>query len=165
MATDILRRIGTMIILVVLQALVFNRIHLFGCAMPLLYVYFVLTTSSSVPFWQSLPMAFVLGLSVDIFSNTPGVASSSLTLLAFIQSYFIRLYLDNETKDNFHPSIATMGFLKYFTYAFTLLFIYCLMFFSLEAFSFFHWQQWLIATFGSFALTLALLLAVDTARK
>ena len=38
MSIDILRRLGIFVVLVLVQGLVFNHIHLFNCATPLLYI-------------------------------------------------------------------------------------------------------------------------------
>ena len=165
MAIDLLRRLGLMIILVVVQALLLNRIHLFGCATPLLYVYFVLLFPASMPRWLSLPLAFVLGIAIDSFTNTPGVASFSLTLTAFAQSYLLRLYLDKDDNEDLSPSIHTMGWLKYFSYAFCLTLLFCLTYFSVEAFSFYHWLHWLMSTLGSWVLTLILILTLNSTRN
>ena len=39
MTIDFLRQLGIFAVLCLAQALVFNRIHLFGCATPLIYIY------------------------------------------------------------------------------------------------------------------------------
>ena len=72
------------LVLLIVQALVLNNIHLFGFATPLLYVYTVICMRRNFPRWAALVISFLLGLGIDIFSNTPGVAACSLTLLAFV---------------------------------------------------------------------------------
>jgi hypothetical protein len=42
--------------------------------------------------------------------------------------------------------------------------IYCLLFFILEAFNFFDWQLWLVRSVCSAALTLVLMLAIESVR-
>lgn len=162
---DILRRIGMIVIFVLIQALVLNRIHLFDCASPLLYVYFVLMFPTTTPHWERLPLSFLLGLAIDIFSNTPGVASSSLTLLAFIQPYYLRLYVEKDALHDFTPSISSMGMMKFSSYALPLIFIYCLVYFSIEAFSFHHWLQWLMSIGGTWALTSIFILTINSTRR
>ena len=67
------------LVLLIVQALVLNNIHLFGFATPLLYVYTVICMRRNFPRWAALVISFLLGLGIDIFSNTPGVAACSPT--------------------------------------------------------------------------------------
>jgi hypothetical protein len=46
-----------------------------------------------------------------------------------------------------------------------MLFVYCVVFFSLEAFSFFNWQQWLMNIVGSTVLTLIFVMTFERIRK
>ena len=49
MNTEILKRLLAFIVLCLVQALILNRIHLFNCATPLLYVYFVMMFDMELP--------------------------------------------------------------------------------------------------------------------
>ncbi|MBQ9560754.1 MAG: rod shape-determining protein MreD [Prevotella sp.] len=152
------------IVLTLLQALIFGRIHLFGVATPLVYVYFVLLMPRNVSRIASMLMSFVLGLAVDIFGNTPGLATTSMTLVAFLQPYVLSLYLRNEDPEDYRPTLHNLGFVRYLSYALILLTVYCFVIFSLEAFTFVHWQQWLLSMVSSMLLTLILIIAVESVR-
>lgn len=155
-----------MILFILLQALLLNRIHLFDCATPLLYVYFVLMFPNDMPRWLGLPLAFILGIAIDAVTNTPGLAASTLTLTAFLQSYLLPLYLDKEDRvSTFHPSIATMGWIRYLSYSFILSFIFILTYFTLEAFSFYHWIHWLLSVLGSWCITFILIITIDCVKR
>lgn len=164
MTIDILKRVGLLIIFIIAQALVLGHIHLFDCATPLLYVYFALLLPRDHPRWASLLLCFLLGLGIDTFSNTPGLAAASMTLIGFVQPYILSLYLDREDAEDFKPSIATMGWGKYISYAFFLIFLFCVAFFSIEAFNFFNWQQWMMCIGGSFLVTIILIIVIDSVR-
>lgn len=165
MTFDILKRTGIFIALCLTQALVLNRIHLFDCATPLLYVYFVITMPRNHPKWAVLIWSFLLGLAIDTFSNTPGVASASLTLLAVIQPYYLELFIPREATENLVPSAAELSTMKYSFFAGTLTLLYCFAFFTLESFNFFNWLQWLENVGGSAALTFILILTIESVRK
>ena len=66
---------------------------------------------------------------------------------------------------NFVPSMAKMGFVKYSTYVLLLTFIFCFTLFTLEAFSFFNWTQWLLCILGSWGVTSFIIIAIDSVRK
>lgn len=156
---------ATFVTLCLAQALVFNQICLFGCATALLYVYFVVVFPRNYPYWALLLWSFSLGLLVDVFSNTPGMSSASLTLTAFLQPYLLALFIPREAPENMRTSVATMGAYKFYTFAAILVVLYCLFFFTLESFSFFNWQQWALNIVGSSLLTLLMLMAVEGIRK
>ena len=151
--------------LVLAQALVFNHIHLFGYATVLLYVYFVIMIPRNYPRWATLLWSFTLGLCVDMFADTPGMATASLTLIGFLQPFLLELFLPREASDNIRSSMVTLGFTKFFTLAFVLVFIHCLLFFTIEAFGFFNWQAWLLNIGSTTVLTMMVLMALESIRK
>ena len=161
MAIDILRRLLAFVALAVAQSLLLNRIQLFHCATPLLYVYFAITMPRNHPKWATLLWCFALGLFIDMFANTPGVASASMTLVAALQPYLLELFLPREAEENIKSSVATLGFGKFATLATILVVLFCLTFFSLEAFNFSDWQQWLLSVVGSAVLTLVLIFTLE----
>lgn len=162
---DIFKRVLLLLVFCLVQILVLNRIHLLGCATPLLYVYFVMSFPRNYPRWGVLLWSFALGFILDTFSNTPGVSSASLTLLAVLQPYFFDLFIQRDAPDDLVPSVAAIGWGKYSFYASVLVFLYCLVFFTLETFSFFNWLQWLECVCGSAVLTLVLILTLENVRK
>ena len=98
MSIDIVKRWGVFFVLLLVQGLVCNHIHLFHCATPLLYIMFVLHFRRNTPRWQMLVWSFALGLGVDIFANTPGVAAGSMTAIALLQPYLLELFLPRDRK-------------------------------------------------------------------
>lgn len=157
MKADILKRLGVFVIFVLAQAIVLGRIHLFHYATPLLYIYFVLSFERNHPKWAILLWSFFMGLFVDIFANTPGLAAASMTLIGALQPYYLELFVPRDSAENMKPSIQTLGPSKYSTYIVPLTLLYCIVFYSLEFFNFFNRLQWLFCVVGSAALTLGLI--------
>lgn len=165
MSVEILKRLGWFVGLGLMQVLVFNNIHLFGCATPLLYVYFAIIRPLDHPKWASLLWAFALGLAIDTFANTPGVAAASLTIVAAVQPYFLQLFVPRDAAEDFAASLRTLTTLRYCFYAFTLTLLQCLLFFTLEMFSLHDWLQWLECIGGSTLLTFVLVLTLESIRR
>lgn len=165
MAIDLVKRTFSFAVLCLVQALVLNRIHLLDCATPLLYVYMVIVFPYNYPKWGILLWSFMLGLAIDSFSNTPGVASASLTLVGAVQPYFFRLFVQRDAPEDISPSTASIGMAKFTFYASVLVLLYCLLFFTLETFSFFNWLQWLKCVGGSTVITVILVLTIESVRK
>ena len=165
MTTDFLKRLGWFAVFLLVQVVMLQHIHLFGVATPLFYVYFVLQFPRHLPKWGTLLCGFMLGLLVDIFTNTPGVAAASLTLITALQPYYFGLFVSQEAPEDLRPALKTLGALKYSNYCVPLVLLYCLVFFSLEQFSFFHILHWLMCVAGSTAITLLLIYTFELAKK
>ncbi len=165
MTIDTLKRFLTFSFFCLAQALFFNRIQLFNCAMPLVYVYFALMFPRNHSKWSSLLWCFAMGLTIDMFTNTPGVASFSLTLIGAIQPYLLELFIPRDAEEDMKASASVIGWGKFTTYATIIVLLYCLTFFSIEAFNFYNWQHWLQSIGGSAVLTLILILSLESIRK
>ena len=165
MSSDLLKRAGLFIVFVLAQAMVLGHIHLFNCATPLFYVYFVAMFPRNYPKWGILLWSFMMGLMVDTFSNTPGLASASLTLIAAIQPYFFEIFIPRDSVDDLKPALSTLGPLKYSYYIIVLVLLYCLVFFSLELFNYFNLTQWALCVGGSTVVTLLLIFTFEIAKS
>lgn len=165
MNISFIKGIFAFILLLLVQVLVLNNIHLFDCATPLLYVYMALLFQRGYPKWAILLLCFLMGLSVDIFSNTPGVSSASMTFIGLLQPYVLHLFVGRDSPDNLMPSMESLGTSKFVFYTIILVFIYCLTFFTLEAFSFFNLLLWAECVVGSTLLTVILILVIENLRR
>ena len=158
-------RLAMFVALLLAQVLVLNHVWLMNVATPLLYVYFAITFPRNTEKGEVLVWCFILGLLVDIFSNTPGLAAGSLTLIGMIQTYLVELFVPRDSAENLEVSAATLGWGKFSMLSGILILIYCLLFFILEAFNFFDWQLWILRAVCSTVLTLLLMLAIESVRS
>lgn len=109
-----------------------------------------------------LTIAFILGLIVDIFSDTPGVNAISCCVLAVLRKPVFRLYIGNdEALQGVSPSIGTLGFRIYAKYLLLLTPLYCCLSIGLEYFTLTDWQRTLSIIGGSSVLSYFLLLGID----
>lgn len=161
----IVNRLIMFVVLALVQVLVLNYVWLFNVATPLLYVFFAITFPRNSAKGEVLVWCFMLGLVIDLFSNTPGLASGSMTLLGLLQPYLLELFVPRDSAENMEVSGATLGMGKFFTFSLILTLLYSLLFFALEAFNFFEWQMWLLRSVCSTALTMVLMLAIESVRS
>ncbi len=164
MTSDIFKRIILFFVFILAQVLVLGRIHLFGYATPLLYVYFVLMFPRNYPKWALLLWSFSMGLMIDVFTNTPGLASASLTLIAAVQPYYFELFVPRDSVDDLQPSLASLGMVRYSYYLIPLVLLYCLVFCSLEMFNFFSLTSWALSVLGCTLITLLLIYTFELAK-
>ena len=151
--------------LLVAQVLILNHVHFLGVGTPLLYIYFVITFRRNFPKWLVLVSCFLLGLLVDVFSNTPGLAASVMTLMALLQVYLIDLMAPRDSAEDLESSMKTLGFSKFATLSGILTTLYCLLFFAIEAFNFFDVLMWLARSLVSAVLTMVLIIAIESVRS
>ncbi len=165
MVVDVIRRLVIFVALLLAQVLVLNRIQLFHCATPLLYIYFIIIFPRRYPRWAILLWSFGMGLAVDMFNNTPGVAAASTTLIGFLQPWLIELFLPREAEDNIKSAARTLGVGHFVSLSLILTIIFCMVFFAIELFSFATWSYWLQCAGGSALLTFVLMMALESLRK
>ena len=161
----LLNRLIMFVVLLVVQVLVLNHVWLLNVATPLLYVYFAITFPRNTEKGEVLGWCFFLGLLIDIFSNTPGLAAGTLTLIGMTQTYLVEFFIPRDSAENLEVSAATLGWGKFSILSGVLTLIYCLLFFILEAFNFFDWQLWILRAVCSAVLTLLLMLAIESVRS
>ena len=161
----LVNRLVMFVVLLLAQVLVLNHVWLLNVATPLLYVYFAITFPRNTEKGEVLGWCFFLGLLIDIFSNTPGLAAGTLTLIGMTQTYLVELFVPRDSVENLEVSAATLGWGKFSMLSGILTLIYCLLFFILEAFNFFDWQLWILRAVFSTVLTLLLMLAIESVRS
>ena len=165
MKIELINRLVMFVALFVAQVLILNHVHLLGVGTPLLYVYFAITFRRNFPKWLVLVSCFLLGLLIDVFSNTPGLAASTMTLVALAQTYLIELVAPRDSAEDLEASAKVLGLTKFVTLSALLTLLYCLVFLALEAFNFFDVLLWLARSVISFVLTMVLILAVESVRS
>lgn len=138
--------------LVLLQGLLLNNVALFDVAVPYIYVLFVLMLPFETPNWLVLLLAFVLGLTVDVFISTLGMHISASVFMAFGRSYLLKLIQPRGGYEfGVNPSFSDMGISWYAIYAGILVLFHHLFLFYIESFKFSQF----FSTFGrAFASTL-----------
>ena len=124
------------IVLVFIQVFLLKNIDVYGLSTPYLYILFILLLPFNIPNILLFILAFILGITVDMFYDTPGLHTAVCIILAFVRILFISITVQKEGFDNEpEPTLSIMGFRWFFTYAVTLTIIHHFFLFNLEAFS------------------------------
>lgn len=124
------------ITLILLQGLVFINIDLFhGRMQALVYVLFVLMMPLRTPPLLVMGMAFLLGLGVDMFYNSPGVHASASVVIGFARSRILELLAPRDGYDmKDSADIGSLGVLWFMQYSFFMIVVHHLWLFLIEAF-------------------------------
>ena len=160
----VLNRIVWFIGLALVQVLFLKNICLFGLSTPFIYVYLLLTLDKDINHNALMVIAFLLGLTVDIFSNTPGVNAGASVLIAFMRPAVLELFSPRGEYENFEPGIYTLGFWAFVRYALALVLIHHTALFLLETFSFANIEYLLLRILCSALLTIMLVVAIEFVR-
>ncbi len=132
-----LKNIIRFFLLILLQVLVFDNMHINGYINPYLYVLFILLIPFETPQWLLLLTAFALGFGVDLFSDTMGMHTAGSVFMAFCRPGVLRMVFS--TKDyevGITPGIKDLGINWFLKYTVILVLLHHLVFFYLEVFSF-----------------------------
>jgi len=125
------------VVLVLFQVLVINHIRLGGYVHPYIYMIFIMLLPFNMPKWQILGLGFFLGLTIDMFTGTPGLHAGATTLMAFCRPSIISLISGNQKFDNIQePNLGQLDGMWFFRYVLCLVFIHHFALFFLESFSF-----------------------------
>lgn len=123
--------------LVLVQVLVLNNIQFSGLINPYIYILFILLLPFTIPGYFLLPIAFLLGITIDIFNNTLGVHAGATVLLAFLRPGIAQLVSSRELIEKGNtPNLSQLGFASFLKYTIIAVLIHHLFLFYAEAFSF-----------------------------
>lgn len=132
-ALHIFRFIG----LVLLQVLVINHVRLGGYVHPYIYLLFVMMLPIYMPGWQLLVLGFSTGLTIDLFTGTPGLHAGATTFLAFCRPAIIRLISGTQKFESIHePNLNQLDGVWFLRYTIACVFVHHFSLFFLESFSF-----------------------------
>ena len=124
-------------VLVLVQVLILNNIQFSGLVNPYIYILFILLLPFTIPGYLLLGICFVLGISIDIFGNTPGIHAGATVLLGFLRPWIAQLVSSRELIEKGNtPSMTQLGFASFIKYTVISVLIHHLFLFFAEAFSF-----------------------------
>ena len=126
------------ILLLLVQGMVLNHVNILGYATPMPYLYFLLTFQKGAGRKTLLCAGFLLGVVADLFTNTPGIAAASCTLMGMIQPVLLSVLSPRDSAENLYPSYASMGFSSFAWYLFFATIIFQLVYYLLAIFSLAH---------------------------
>lgn len=163
MNKDILKFTAIFIIVVLAQVLICNHIVLFGVAVPIVFVYFIIRLPIGMNTNILLTLSFLLGLLIDIFSDTPGVNALACTLIAMAKKNILFAYIprDDRTK-NIIPTLSSLGTAIYTKYLFSMVALFSMLVFSIEYFNFANVMDIAVMSASSCLFSFLLLLGIDS---
>mgnify|MGYP000303311118 CR=1 FL=1 len=149
---NIIRFIG----LLLFQVLVLNHVNLFGFINPFVYIIWVFLFPFKKNKFALLILSFLLGLSIDFFSDSGGIHAFSTLFIAYTRLFFVKLYFRKIPSDYPFFKLNSESIGKVFNFVVTLTVIHHLIYFSFASFSFQNISIVLLNTLYSSIFTLIL---------
>ena len=141
---------------VLLQVLILNNVLFLGYVNPYLYIIFLFLFPLKKDRFRFLFIAFLLGLSIDVFSDSGGIHAFSTLTIAYFRLFFIKVFFSKYEVDYPFFDLSLEPFGKKFNYVATLTLIHHFILFSFANFSFHNFSQVLLNTLYSSVFTLLL---------
>jgi rod shape-determining protein MreD len=142
--------------LLFLQVFLLNNINFLGYVNPYLYIAFVFFYPLRENRFTFLLTTFLLGISVDFFSDSGGIHAFSILCIGYIRLFFIRVFFRKLPADFPFFNLQLEAFGKVFNYVVTLTVIHHFIFFSFANFSIQNISHVLLNTLFSSIFTLIL---------
>jgi rod shape-determining protein MreD len=166
MINSVLRFLLIFIILILLQVLLFDNIQFSGYINPYVYIMFILILPVEIPAWLLLILSFILGLTIDLFSGSPGMHSSATILAGFARPYVLRFMSPRDGYESgSDPSMMNYGFRWFLTYAVIIVLVHHLALFYLEVFRFAGFFRTLLRVLLSTVFSVLFILLLEYYRK
>jgi len=153
-----IRHIIRIVILILLQGLVFQRIevagHSFNYFSLLVYPVGLMLLPVKMSRLSLVLLGFVVGLAVDLFYSSLGVHASACVFMMFMRPYIMQVleprggYSVNDT-----PTPSSFGLNWFIRYSAIMLGLFLIFYFSVEVFTFAMFGQILLKAVSSFLLS------------
>jgi rod shape-determining protein MreD len=134
--------------------MVLDNIQLSGYLNPYFYLLFILLMPIDTPKWLLLISGFILGITIDFYSNTLGMHTAATVFLAFSRPWILTIIAPRDGYEtDASPTILNYGFRWFATYTIILTFFHHFLLFYIEAFHFHSFFTTFLRVFLSTVLT------------
>ncbi len=149
-------------IFIFLQLIVFNYIEITSLGIiPIFYIFFILLLPYETPDWLLISLAFLLGFTIDIFSDSLGLNSASTVFMAFLRPTVLKSLAPRDGYEaGTAPKIYYMGIVWFLKYASILIVAQHTIYYILSDYNISMWFSSIVKIFiGSFISLLLILIS------
>ncbi|MCA6379814.1 MAG: Rod shape-determining protein MreD [Cytophagales bacterium] len=146
----------------ILQVVLLKNLVLFNISFCFLYVAFILLLPVEMGNLLLMLIAFLLGISVDIFYNSLGLHTMALVLLAYLRNHWLATITPQGGYDiGTPPTLAANGLQWFLVYTLPLVFVHHLVLFFVEASGFTLFWYTMLKAISSLLFTMAVMLLLQ----
>ncbi len=159
---SILKNILRYFLLVIIQVFLLKNMVFYGLNTPYLYILFILLLPFETPKWLLFLLSFLIGLNIDLFSDTLGLHATACVVTAFVRVSITSITVQKDNYDSDpEPTLAIMGFRWFFFYALVLTLVHHFVLLNLEVFRFSEIPETLNRVLVSSLFTLTLIFITE----
>jgi hypothetical protein len=125
-------------VLVLIQVLILNQVQFSGFVNPYIYILFVMLLPLSTPRYAVMLSGFLIGITIDIFSNSLGLHAAATVFAAYLRPYVLRAISGREDEMNDFPGLKQNKFSWFLYYTAVMVFMHHFVLFFLEIYTFSH---------------------------
>jgi len=129
-----LKRVKLFFFVILLQVFILNNIQFSGYINPYYYIIFVLTIPPKTNKILNLLLSFLIGFTIDIFSNTYGAHAFACVLISYLKIIWTNKFNNKEAEEILE--ITTLSFDKFLAISAIFITIHHFTIFLLERFTF-----------------------------
>jgi rod shape-determining protein MreD len=150
------------ILLIATQVFLLKNTGYYNISVPYLYILFILLLPFNIPNGLLFLLAFITGITVDVFYDTLGLHALACSVMAFVRIVFISVTVQRDGFDNEpEPRLGIMGLRWFIFYAIILAFFHHLTLFTFEAFRISEFGYTIIRVLLSALLSTLLILVTE----
>lgn len=158
----LLENLFRFLLLILAQVFLFKNIGYYNIAAPFPYIMALMLLPIRISKGLVFILAFLTGLTIDIFYDTLGIHAAACITLAWVRVIFINLTLQDDDHDSLaSPGIGQMSFRWFLIYAFFLTFFHHLTLYLLESFTLYNILSTLTSVLFSCIFTTALIILFE----
>lgn len=159
---DILKHTIRFFILASIQILVLNNVQISGYINPFVYILFIMLLPPKMPKAIVLILAFIMGFTIDVFSDSYGIHSSATVLLAFLRPKVLALVSVKGGEDLEAIGIKQLRINRFFTYSGILCLIHHFTLFYLEAFRLNEFFDTFLRALYSSVISISMMILIES---
>ncbi len=162
--SSLLKNIIRFILFILVQVFVLDKVPpLHQFIVPYLYFLFIIWLPFNIGRVGLMIIAFLLGITLDYFTGTPGLHAAPCVLIAFIRPFLLSLLIPQETTEQSYaePSIKSMGGAPYSLYVALLTFIHHFYLVLIEWMQFGSFTYFIGKVLGTTAISLLLIFITE----
>jgi rod shape-determining protein MreD len=149
---------------IVMQVLIFNRLHLWG-GVAFVYLYALIKMPSDTPRVLQIISGFVVGFIIDCFCNTPGMHALACGTMMWMRLPLLHLFIASDDVKSGMLGMRQLGMSVFVRYLLATVILFCLLLYVIEAFSLFHFGIMLLKVVLSVVLTSLLIFILEVANN
>lgn len=152
-------------LLMMIQILLLNNLQLGTLCNPYIYIFFLMCLPITTPRWADVVLAFLLGLTIDIFCNTLGVHAFATTFIGYMRYWLIQWMVPDLDRITSDPDYKSFGTIPYVQYVIILTVLHHTLLFFCEVLTFQNFLWLLARIICSSIVTIVLLLGYQSIRQ